>query len=359
MENFTRIVCRLVLTVLPAFIFFLAGADWRVLAQSGEMQGAHAPPPGGHKSSLKDRYLWRVKPLHIIGNVYFVGMSDVDDGDFSSYLITSPKGDFLIDVTIAEETRKSIEELGFKVSDIKYLLEAHNHNDHVLGLADMKKMTGAKVLAMPGDIPALEEGGTRENFLPDLVGPIYPPVKVDGELHDGQKLELGGTTLVAHLMPGHTPGCTTWTTDQEENGKKYTVVIYGACYSINQPLIGNKEHPNVVQDFTDQYRRLHEIHGDVLLGVGSYKDMARKAEERDKNPGTNPFIDPKTYNDFVAKRENIFLGQLKREIDTGALYPINIGVGDSCPQDGRTCYNVLKLILDCCAKIGAKYVGKD
>lgn len=343
----------LLVTVVLALVLFGLSGDWRAAAQSNEVHGA---PPGGHKSSLKSRFLWNVKPLHIIGNVYFVGMSG---SDFDAYLITSPKGHFLIDAGPADQVKKSIEELGFKVSDIKYILEEHAHNDHVVGLADMKRMTGAKVLAMPGDIPPLEDGGVHENFLPAMEGPVQPPVKVDAPLHDGQKLELGGTEVIAHLTAGHTPGCTTFSTEQEENGKKYNVVIYGSCLSMNQPLIGNKDHPNIVQSFANQYRTLRLIHGDVLLGVGSYEQMAETAEQRDKNPGTDPFIDPKRYDDFVAKAEDGFLTQLRREIDTGQLWPINIPEGKPCPPNVSYCSSVYDLVMKCCAKYGAKYVGKD
>jgi metallo-beta-lactamase class B len=349
MQQLTGLICAILLAL------FLVGSfsNSHVSAQSGQVHGA---PPGGHKSSLKSRFLWNVKPLHIIGNVYFVGMSG---GDFDAYLITSPKGHFLIDAGPADQVKKSIEQLGFKVTDIKYILEEHAHNDHVVGLADMKQMSGAKVLAMPGDIPPLEDGGVHENFLPDMDGPVSPPVKVDGQLHDGQKLELGSNVVVAHLTAGHTPGCSTFTTEQEENGKKYNVVIYGACSPMNQPLIGNKDHPTIVQAFTNQYRTLRQIHGDILLGVGTYDQMAQNAEQRDKNPGTDPFIDPKRYDDFVAKTEDAFLTQLRREIDTGEAWPINIGEGKPCPPNVSYCSSVYDLVMKCCAKYGAKYVGKD
>jgi len=342
----------LVFAVMSALLFFGSLSDWRVSAQDQ----LHAPPPGGHKSSLKTRFLWHVKPLHIIGNVYFVGMSG---DDFDAFLITSPQGDFLIDAGVPEEVRANIEELGFKTSDVKYLLEEHAHNDHVLGLAQMKQWTGGKLLAMAGDVSPLEDGGIHENFLPNMEGPVFPPVKVDDLLHDGQKIELGGVTVVAYLTPGHTPGCTTFTTEAEDHGKKYNVVIYGACNPMNQPLIGNRDHPNIVQDWVIQFKNLHRIHGDVLLGTTSYDEMSEKVEQTEKNPGTNAFVDPKAYDDFVAKTETTFFNQLKREIDTGAQFPINIPEGKTCPQDGRACYNVYDLVMKCCSSIGARYVGKD
>ena len=118
---------------------------------------------------------------------------------YNTYLIATPKGHFLLNAAVPQEVRASIEELGFKVTDIKYLLEAHPHNSDIYGLAQMKEWSGGKVLAMPGDVRATEEGGTSENYLPDMLGPVFTPVKVDRVLHDGEKIELGGVTMVADL----------------------------------------------------------------------------------------------------------------------------------------------------------------
>jgi metallo-beta-lactamase class B len=329
-----------------ALILFGSMAGLRAFAQKPPA-GVHAAAPGGRKSSLKNRRQWHVKPFRVIGNIYAVGLNE-----YESWLITTPQGHFLIDEFVPEDLRSNIEELGFKVKDIKYLLVSHAHNDHVLGLAQMKEWSGAKVLAMPGDTPVLADGGASDNYLPNMLGPVYPPVKVDHVLHDGEKVQLGGVTMVAHLTAGHTKGCTTWTTEAEEKGKKYNVVIFGSCTSMNQPLVGNKGYPNVAEDFENQFKTLRSLHGDVLLGERG-RNWEEKVASLEKNPGTNPFIDPKGYEEFVAKNEKAFHDELQKEKAGGTGFPLVIADSPPCPKDGRACYNVYDLIMKCCAKLGA------
>src|SRR6516162_2590282 len=151
-------------------------------------------------------------PHKIIGNLYYVGTRTL-----SSFLIVTPAGNILIDSTYERNVptiKKSVEQLGFKFSDIKILLGSHAHGDHQEGDAMVKQLTNARVIAMAEDVPALQA------MKPG--GKIHP---IDQTLHDGDKVELGGTTLVAHLTPGHTRGCTTWTMKVQEGGKDYNVVI--------------------------------------------------------------------------------------------------------------------------------------
>lgn len=349
---------RFVKLVFVVFAVILAGlmAGSRESAATQNGPTVHAPAPGGFKSDLHTRYTWTVKPIHIIGNIYYVGLSRNE-----SWLITTPEGHFLLDESVPEEVGKNIEDLGFHTKDVKYLMFGHAHMSHVFGIAQLKEMTGAKVLAMQGDVAALADGGESEDFLPNMTGPVFLPVKPDRIIHDGEKIELGGVTMVAHLTAGHTPGCTTWTTVAEENGMKYNVVLYGACNSMNQPLVDNKKNPEIAKEFENQYKILRSLHGDVLLGTGggALHALIPKAEMRDKNPGTNPFIDPKGYEDFVAKNQKTFEDQLAKEKSGGSGYPIKIESDGPCPKDARGCYCYYKLIMDCCAKIGAKPVPYD
>src|SRR6516165_9202733 len=130
-------------------------------------------------------------PHKIIGNIYYVGTKTL-----SSFLVATPQGNILIDSTYERNVptiRKSIEQLGFKFSDIKILLGSHAHGDHQEGDALVKELTGAQVMAMAEDVPALE-----------AMKPGGKPHPVDKVLHDGDSVALGGTTLIAHLTPGHT-----------------------------------------------------------------------------------------------------------------------------------------------------------
>src|SRR6188474_246752 len=151
-------------------------------------------------------------PHRIVGNVYYVGTETL-----ASFLVTTPQGHILINTDYERNNaviRDSVTKLGFKFEDIKIILGSHAHGDHMEGDALIKQMTGAQVMAMAEDVPALER------MKPG--GKAHP---IDRILHDGDRVILGGTTLVARLTPGHTRGCTTWTTTVRDDGRDLSVVI--------------------------------------------------------------------------------------------------------------------------------------
>jgi len=134
-------------------------------------------------------------PHKVIGNIYYVGTRTL-----SAFLITTPQGHVLINSTYEKNVRtieKSVTQLGFKFTDIRILLGTHAHGDHQEGDALLKELTGAQVMAMQEDVPALQ------TMKPG--GKMHP---IDRVLHDGDTVTLGGATLVAHLTAGHTRGAT-------------------------------------------------------------------------------------------------------------------------------------------------------
>jgi metal-dependent hydrolase (beta-lactamase superfamily II) len=116
--------------------------------------------------------------------------------------------------------QESVELLGFKMTDVKILLASHAHSDHVAGHALMQKVTGAKVYVMRGDDQVIAPGGSGQYM---YTTSRCNPCKVDHVLEDRDEVKLGGITLVARSTPGHTRGCTTWTSRVEDGGKKYDV----------------------------------------------------------------------------------------------------------------------------------------
>ena len=212
-------------------------------------------------------------PHKIIGNVYYVGTKTL-----SSFLVVTPQGDILIDSTYERNVptiRKSVEQLGFKFSDIKILLGNHAHGDHQEGDALVKQLTGAQVMAMAEDVPALRaiKPGGKEH-------------PIDKVLHDGEEVALGGTTLVAHLTPGHTRGCTTWTMRAQEAGKTYNVIF--GC-SLRSPGVLT---PAIVDEFNRSFKVVRALPCDVPLGDhGAQYNMQQKFSKV-RSGGPNPFIDP-------------------------------------------------------------------
>ena len=247
--------------------------------------------------------------IKIVGNVYYVGTRGL-----SSFLIVTPAGGIIIDSGEAESVpfiRASVEKLGFRLSDIKILLTGHAHFDHVGGHAELKRLTGAKVMVMGADREALESGVDRSA----LGGPGWKPVAIDRVLKDGDTVTLGGVTLTAHLTPGHTQGCTTWTMEAGQDGKKYQVAFTGSV-TINEGvhLVGNTRVPAIAEHYAQAFRVLHGIKADVFVaqhgGVFALEDKARRTAA---DPRVNPFVDPDGYQRFVERSEQTYLKQLAQD----------------------------------------------
>ncbi len=211
-------------------------------------------------------------PHKIIGNLYYVGTRTL-----GSFLIVTPQGDILINSTYERNVptiEKSVEQLGFKFSDIKILIGTHAHGDHQEGDALVKQLTHAQVMAMAEDVPALQ-----------AMKPGGKDHPIDKILHDHDTVKLGGVTLTANLTPGHTRGCTTWTMKAQEGGKTYDVVIGG---SLRPPVVLT---PAIVEEFNRSFKRVRTLACDVPLGdhPGQYNMQEKYAKLQSGGP--NPFID--------------------------------------------------------------------
>jgi metallo-beta-lactamase class B len=253
-------------------------------------------------------------PHHIAGNIYYVGTRGL-----ASFLITTPQGHILINSDLESAVpiiRDNVEKLGFHFSDIKILLISHAHFDHAAGSALIKKMTGAKYLVMDADVSVIESGGKTDFQYGDSPGAQFPATKVDRVLHDGDEVKLGGTVLVAHLTPGHTRGCTTWTMKVKaaDGGKTLDVVIVGSPnVNAGYRLVNNAVYPQMAQDYETTFKVLKSLPCDIFLGAhGSYYDMESKFA-RLKPGGANPFIDPEGYKSYVAEREQAFHDELQKQ----------------------------------------------
>src|SRR5579864_6928022 len=239
-------------------------------------------------------------PHKVIANVYFVGTDQL-----GSFLITTPEGHILINSdfeTTVPVIRAAVEKLGFRFSDIKILLGSHAHGDHMEGDALLKELTGAKVMAMEQDVPALR------NMKPG--GKLHP---IDQVLHDGDEVKLGGTTLVAHLTAGHTKGCTTWTMKAREGDKTYEVVILGSI-GVNPGyiLVNNKDYPQIADDYVRSFKVLRALPCDVFIAShGRFYDLASKYPKLGKGP--NPFIDPQGYQAHLGLQEKNFYAKLEEQ----------------------------------------------
>lgn len=239
--------------------------------------------------------------FRIAGNLYYVGTADL-----AAYLVHTPQGNILINTDFKQDApliRKSIERLGFRYGDTKIILISHAHGDHDEATGLIARETGAKLMVMDADVAAEES-----------TAPGRPGADVDRVLHDGDAVELGGSRLVAHLTPGHTRGCTTWTMQVRDGGRTLNAVIVGSP-NVNQGyiLVGNRDYPGIATDYVKTFAVLKSLPCDLFLGAhGGYFDMKAKYEKM-KSGGSNPFIDPAGYQAYVAEREAAFRKEWERQ----------------------------------------------
>ena len=272
--------------------------------------GVGAPTAQPTRTTGAD-YLVPFPSHHVIGNIYFVGSKGL-----GIYLIATPQGHILINAGLEDSVpmiQQSVEKVGFRFTDIKILLISHAHFDHDAGAARIKKLTGAQYMVMDSDVPVVESGGREDFFYAHTPGMLYPAAKVDRVLHDGDTVGLGDTVLTAHLTPGHTKGCTTWTMKVHEGGESYDVVIVGSP-NVNEgyKLVNNATYPQITSDYEKTFGVLRSLHCDVFLGAhGNYYDMESKYARI--TGSANPFIDPKGYQEYVTEREKAFRAELAHQ----------------------------------------------
>ena len=251
-------------------------------------------------------------PFRIIGNIYWVGSYDL-----STYLITTPQGNILINTGVgdtAKQIKASVEQLGFKLADTKILTATHGHFDHVAGLAELKRMTGARLVVSEGDKELLESGGAADFRFGDTPGARFEPVQVDRTFKDGDDISLGGTVLTAHHHPGHTKGATSFTVNVQEAGTTYRVIIANMG-SINPGVTvsGMPKYPGIAQDYARTFRAQKDMSIDIWLA--SHAAQFRMHEKYKPGDAFNPerFVDPAGFLAAVRQLEKTYLDQLARE----------------------------------------------
>ena len=255
----------------------------------------------GIKDTLESQSL-PFEPRRIIGNIYYVGTNLI-----SSFLIVTPAGHILLDTghtQMLPQVESNIEKLGFKPTEVKYLLNSHAHFDHCGGFAEFKRQTGAAIVASKLDGDLMMRGGKGDFAYGDDFR--YEPIKPDRVISDGDRVELGGVSLTAHLTPGHTQGCTSWSMRTAENGKDYDVLFLCGLTVSPFKLTNNDRYPSIVADVRGTLTKLRGMRADVLLAAhGFWFDLEGKAV-RQKAGAPNPFIDPGELGRHLAEMEQDF-----------------------------------------------------
>jgi metallo-beta-lactamase class B len=251
-------------------------------------------------------------PFRIIGNIFWVGSYDL-----STYLITTPQGHILINTGVgdtAKQIKASVEQLGFKITDTKILTATHGHFDHVAGMAELKRMTGARLVVSEPDKELLETGGAADFRFGDTPGARFEAVKVDQTFKDNETISLGGTELTAHHHPGHTKGATSFTVNVQEAGKTYRVIIANMG-SINPGVTvsGMPKYPGIAQDYARTFRAQKDM--DIDIWLASHAAQFKMHEKY--KPGdpfkADRFVDPAGFRQAVQQLEKVYVDQLAQE----------------------------------------------
>lgn len=249
------------------------------------------------------------EPFQLIDNIYYVGTDGI-----AVYIIKTSDGLILMDTGVPQSTgmiKDHIAKLGFKVSDIKIILNSHAHFDHTGGFAEIKKDTGAQLIAGARDKPLLESGTYPGDEKNADIG--FPPVKVDRTVTEGDKVTLGGTTLTAHATPGHSPGCTSWEMTVKAGSENREVLFFCSGTVALNRLVGNPTHAGIVDDYRSTYAKAKAMKIDVLLGPHPevYDMQAKRAAMKDGVP--NPFVKPGELAAYAATLEQDFDKQLAKQ----------------------------------------------
>lgn len=229
-----------------------------------------------------------IKPFHIVDNIYYVGTEGL-----AAYLIVSEQGAILLDAPFAanaEQIERNIESIGVPLRDVRLLLSSHAHADHVGAMAALKRDTGARYLASAGDRWALENGRNQgdNNY---GVQP-FDPIKVDEIIGDGKKVRLGDIELTAHLTPGHTAGCTSWSMAVNDRGTPRELLFLCSITVAGNTLVGNRSYPAIVEDFRATFAKLGAMHADIVLSGHPDTTEILERQERRTSGDQDAFVDP-------------------------------------------------------------------
>jgi metallo-beta-lactamase class B len=246
-----------------------------------------------------------MEPFHIVGPIYYVGTRGL-----GVYLFTTSAGHILLGGTVpgtAPLIEASIRKLGYKPEDIHILLLNHAHFDHAGTLADFQKLTRAPVEVMQADVSLLKSGGETDYLFAKDAKFHFPPVTADRALKDGDVVALGNVRLTAHHTPGHTRGCTTWSTTVQDGGRSYSVVFPdGTSVNPGTRFVKDASYSGIADDYRHTFAVLESLHPDIFLSYhAEFFGLAGK-RARAASEGVQAWVDPKGYQDEIAGAETRF-----------------------------------------------------
>jgi metallo-beta-lactamase class B len=237
--------------------------------------GSAAPLPAEQPSDRPAQLQWAQQckdwddwakpapPFRVFGNTGYVGSCGI-----SAILVTGPRGNVLIDGGPAESAdlvAANIEKLGFRLADVKIILNTHEHNDHVGAIARLKQLTGARLFASPAGAKAFESGGPTPDDPQFASHAPIPKVAVDRVLQGNASVALGTLTLVATPTPGHTPGALSWTWQSCEGRHCQQIVYADSLSPVSSDGYRFSDHPAYLRAYRQSLGRVARFKCDILL----------------------------------------------------------------------------------------------
>jgi metallo-beta-lactamase class B len=301
----------------------LAGLLW--LAPSSLLAQARPEPPSDRKtslSSLSQTLKWEqpTTPMKVVGPIYYVGTEGL-----ASWLITTPQGHILMNTGLASSgpmIADSVRQLGFRPEDIRFIVFCHAHVDHVGALAQLKKLSRARVVAMQEEVELLQSGGGADFLFANEQPFRFEPVKAEVIARDGDRLPLGDVVLTARLTPGHTRGTTTWTTRVMDGGKGYNVVFAdGTGVNSEARLAGKPSYPDIESDYWRTFSVLESLKPDIWFSPHTQNFDFQAKRIRAAQEGPAAWVDPEGYKRFLAEQKQKFEAQLKADRAAPATRP--------------------------------------
>jgi metallo-beta-lactamase class B len=304
---------------------------WFGAATLALLLAAAAPPGAPTRDQLaKDNKLflagaiktlkWEepAEPTRIVGPLYFVGTQGL-----GSYLFKTSDGLILMGTGMPSSgpmIANSIRKLGFKPEDIKVIVTWHAHADHAGAIDYFKKLSGAKLAMMAGDVAPMEDGGKSDfHYGWDWKTMGWPPAKVDRVLHDGDTVKLGEVTLTALNTPGHTRGDTTWTTTLVDQGKSYKIVWPdGLSVNPGYRVTTHPSYPGIGDDYRRTGVRLAELKPDIWLVSHTERFGMDEKRARAARVGAAAFVDPEGYRKYIQAQRALFDEEVAREAKSPA-----------------------------------------